>query len=117
METNLSPSSKLIDLEDTRAENSPRECPAHAWGLNSLEVNAKITEWMKIAGCVTLVWRRSSAEPSNIRSVILKPKISFDLLKNSLDSAMLSYNSLPIPGFCDPWPGKTNAFILFLYIC
>ena len=45
---------------------------------------------MKIAGCVTFVCKRSSGVPSNIKLVILNPKISFDLLNKFLDSDILS---------------------------
>ncbi|MNT69726.1 hypothetical protein D3C72_2080620 [compost metagenome] len=74
----------------TKAENSPKECPATISGLKSSKVLAKITECKNTAGCVTLVSFSSSAVPSNIISVILKPNISLAFSNNSLAKAEFS---------------------------
>src|SRR3546814_3907345 len=74
--TSFSPSSNESAPLATRAENSPRECPAAIEGLNPVpDVRAKITECRKMAGWVTLVCFRASSVPENIMSVIRKPKI------------------------------------------
>ena len=113
LETNTKASSKDKAPFATNAENSPNECPATISGSKSSNVLAKITECKKTAGCVTLVSFNSSAVPSNIISVIRKPKISFALSNSSLATAEFSYKSLPIPVNCAPCPGKTYAFIFF----
>ena len=84
LETNFKPSSNVNDPLATNAENSPSECPATISGLKlPPKVLAKITECKNMAGCVTLVSFKSSAEPSNMMSVILKPKIPLAISNNS----------------------------------
>ena len=77
--TKRRPSSKVSTLLATRAENSPKEWPATMLGWKSSSTEARMTEWRKMAGWVTLVWRRSSSVPSNIKSVILKSNIRLAL--------------------------------------
>ena len=95
-ETNFNPSSNDKAPFTTKAENSPKECPATISGFTSKTL-AKITECKKTAGWVTLVSFNSSAVPSNMISVILKPKISFAFSNNSFAKGEFSYKSLPIP--------------------
>ena len=110
--TSLRPSSNDRAPAATRAENSPNECPAVISGWKaSPRQSAEMTECRNTAGCVTLVWRRSSSVPLNIISVMRYPKISFAFSNSSFASGELSYRSLPIPTNCAPWPGNTNAFI------
>ena len=111
-ETNCNPSSNDNAPFTTNAENSPNECPATISGF-TFRVFANITECKKTAGCVTLVSFNSSAVPSNMMSVILKPKISLACSNKALASAEFSYKSLPIPVNCAPCPGKTYAFIFY----
>ena len=66
----------------------------------------------RMAGWVTLVVLRSSSEPSNIMSVIRKPRISLALSIISAALGELSYSSLPMPGNWEPCPGKTNALFI-----
>ena len=115
-DTSFNPSSNDIAPAATSAENSPSEWPATISGANSSPiVFANITECKNTAGWVTLVCFKSSGVPSNIKSVILKPKISFAFSNISRASALFSYRSLPIPTNCAPCPGNTNAFIFFSY--
>ena len=95
-ETNLKPSSNDNAPFTTSAENSPKECPATMSGFTSNTL-AKITECKKTAGWVTLVSFNSSAVPSNMISVILKPRISFAFSNNAAAKGEFSYKSLPIP--------------------
>ena len=91
LDTNTNPSSKERAPAATKAENSPKEWPATMSGWNaSPNVFAKITEWRKIAGCVTFVCFRSSSVPANIRSVMRNPKISFAFSNSSLARAFSS---------------------------
>ena len=116
--TNSKPSSNFRHLLETRADISPRECPATKSGLNfSPNASASITECKKIAGCVTLVCFKSSVVPLNIISEILNPRISLDFSNNSFETFLDSYRSLPIPGNWAPCPGNTYAFILFNFYC
>jgi len=109
--TSLSASSKPSVLLATRAENSPRECPATMSGLKFSMVEARITECRKMAGWVTLVCFRSSSVPSNIISVMRKPRISLAFSNRSRALLCPSYNSFPIPTNWAPCPGNTNACI------
>ena len=103
LETNFSPSSKVKTPFVTNADNSPKECPATISGLKpSPKTFAKITECKKIAGCVTFVSFNCSAVPSNIISVIEKPKISFAFSKYFCANEDFSYKSKPIPVNCAP---------------
>ena len=106
-ETKVKPSSKVSAPAATSAENSPSEWPATMSGAKSFTVLASNTECKKMAGCVTLVCFKSSAMPSNIISVILKPRIALAFSNNAFTLAEFSYKSFPIPGYCAPCPGKT----------
>ena len=98
-DTNFNADSKSNAPLATKAENSPRECPATISGRKSSpNVLVKITECKKIAGCVTLVCFKSSAVPWNMISVIENPKMSFALLNKSFARSDFSNNSFPIPG-------------------
>ena len=96
-ETNFNPSSNDNVPFATSAENSPKECPATISGLKSDNVFAIITECKNTAGWVTLVSFNSSAVPSNMTSVIRKPKILFAFSNKSFANSEFSYNSFPIP--------------------
>ena len=112
--TSASPSPKLSDPAATSALNSPRLCPATMSGWKrSPKHSAKTTEWMKIAGWVTLVCLRASGVPSNMVEAMSKPNTSLASAKRRLAKSDWSNRSFPMPGNWAPWPGNTNAFMRF----
>ena len=107
--TSLNASPKLKVPFATKAENSPSECPATISGLAFSIFLKAATECIKIAGCVMLVFFKSSSVPLNIILLISKPSISLASSNNCFAAALLSYKFLPIPLNCAPCPGKINA--------
>ncbi|MNY68683.1 hypothetical protein D3C86_2064850 [compost metagenome] len=83
------PSSKESAPAATNAENSPSEWPATILGEKSGDIFARITEWINIAGWVTLVCFSSSSVPSNMIFVISKPRISLAFSNNALAESEL----------------------------
>ena len=89
-DTRRRPSSNERAPLTTRAENSPSECPAVISGLKSGSDLARITEWRKTAGWVTLVCFSSSAVPLNMMSVMRNPSISLAFSNSSLAAGTVS---------------------------
>ena len=73
----------MINFSSNWADISPSEWPANMSGLKLSLINANITEWINIAGCVTFVCFKSSLFPLNIIFEMLKPKISLAIWNNS----------------------------------
>src|SRR5262245_52589038 len=105
-------SDKLNAPAATSAEYSPKLCPAtNAGALTPASLNARnaATETVRIAGCVFSVNCKSSAGPSKQSREIAKPNASSASSKTRRATGNFSARSFPIPGACEPCPGKIIA--------
>src|SRR6185369_2698533 len=96
----------------TSAEYSPKLCPATNDGAlipSSIIARNAATETVKIAGCVFSVNCKSSAGPSKQSREIAKPNASSASSKTRRATGNFSAKSFPIPGLCEPCPGKIIA--------
>src|SRR5205085_10251039 len=96
----------------TSAEYSPRLCPATKSGRGKPSASAALsaaTETVRIAGCVFSVNCNSSAGPSKQSLESAKPSASSASSKTSLAATYSAANSRPMPGDCEPCPGKMKA--------
>ena len=100
----------------TSAEYSPRLCPAMATGASSGARTLK-DRWMAIevatsAGWVFSVSPSSSSGPSQQSRERGKPRAASASAKAARASGTAAAHARPMPTFCAPWPGKTNAILL-----
>src|SRR3989475_2537223 len=95
----------------TSAKSSPGLCPATKSGVKPFSASTRntATEQVKIAGCVLAVSLRSSSVPSKHILEIEKPRASSASVKTAFAAGYFSARSLPMPGYCEACPGKTNA--------
>src|SRR5579859_1485548 len=95
----------------TSAEYSPRLCPATKSGFKPFSsATRKIaTEHVKIAGCVFAVSFKSSSVPSKHIFEMENPNALSASSNTARAAGYFSASSLPMPGYCDAWPGNTNA--------
>src|SRR5437016_14650302 len=64
---------------------------------------------VRIAGWALKVSFRSCSGPSKQRRLSPKPRMSSARLKTRQAVSDTSYRALPMPTYCEPWPGKTKA--------
>src|ERR1700758_4789334 len=69
------------------------------------------TEHVRIAGWVLAVCFKSSSDPEKHRFEIENPSALSASSKTARATGYLSASSLPIPGYCEAWPGNTNAVL------
>src|ERR1700688_880586 len=95
----------------TSAEYSPRLWPATKSGASPFSSSTRYVaiEQVKIAGCVFAVSFRSSSEPSKHIFEMENPSALSASSKTALADGYISASSLPMPGYCEACPGKTNA--------
>src|SRR5919202_6850780 len=102
----------------TRAVYSPRLWPAtNRGGCQLLPTDSTFSriaarqamETVRMAGWALIVSSSSSAGPSKHSCDSLKPRISSACWKTRRAAPDASYSALPMPTYCDPWPGKTYA--------
>src|SRR5437763_2185952 len=111
LRTNCTASANFREPAATRAEYSPRLCPATKSGARPFSASTRntATEQVKIAGCVLAVSLSSSSVPSKQILEIEMPSALSASLKTALAAGYLSASSLPMPGYCEACPGNTNA--------
>src|SRR5882762_4572369 len=95
----------------TKAEYSPKLCPATKSGVTPFSASTRCTatEQVKIAGCVLAVCFNSSSLPAKHICEIENPNALSASSKTARAAGYFSANSLPMPGYCDACPGNTNA--------
>src|SRR3989449_512295 len=113
LRTTLIASRKRIAPATTSAEYSPRLWPAASAGRRprSAQAAAAATLAVRTAGCVLAVSASSLSGPSNITRRRSKPRAALASSKTARAPAEASWNALPMPTDCEPWPGKRNAII------
>src|SRR5580704_9752352 len=62
-----------------------------------------------MAGCVLAVSFSSSSVPSKQILEMEKPRALSASSKTARAEGYFSASSLPMPGYCEAWPGNTNA--------
>src|SRR5271170_5116773 len=62
-----------------------------------------------MAGCVLAVSFNSSSVPSKQILEMAKPRALSASSKTARADGYFSASSLPMPGYCEAWPGNTNA--------
>src|ERR1700739_4558400 len=72
-------------------------------------------ETVKIAGWVFAVSFSSSSVPSKQILEMERPSALSASSNTARAVANLSASSLPMPGYCDAWPGNTNATFPILH--
>src|SRR5690606_30677739 len=110
-------SAKFSEPAATKAEYSPRLCPATRSGTIPPSEKAVYSAMLVVsmAGWVYAVKRSFSSGPSKQSLDREKPRASSARAKISRASWCASARSRPIPTFCEPWPGNRNAvFPMFL---
>ena len=111
------PSLKESALAATAALKRPCECPPNRRGeivpptsFNFSRIARKMaTEVVSTAGCVLCVVARSSSVLSKQSFATSIPSTLLASSKVARAASECSKTSLPMPGACDPWPGKTMA--------
>src|ERR1700736_6299277 len=95
----------------TSAEYSPKLWPATKSGASPFSSSTRYVaiEQVRIAGCVLAVSFRSSSEPSKQIFEMENPSVLSASSKTALADGYISASSLPMPGYCEACPGKTNA--------
>ena len=64
----------------------------------------------RIAGWALIVRSSSSAGPSAMRRLIEKPSAASARSMIACASGERSSSAVPMPTYCDPWPGNTKAW-------
>ena len=100
------------------ATSSPRLCPATQSGSSPIEVSSASTDRLcaASAGCAQRVsvsrcsWaaRWSSVKAGGGKTTSLRPRPAA-ASHTSWAAGTARARSAPIPTYCEPWPGKTNA--------
>ena len=114
LRTSRTASAKPSAPETTRAEYSPRLCPAQRSGLipRSVSTAAAATLAVRMAGWVLAVSASSSAGPSKQSRESGKPTASSALRHTAAAAGEASARRLPMPTDCEPCPGKRNAIFI-----
>ena len=94
---------------DAIAATVEEECAALLAWLDTVPL-ADLVSQEQVTGWVTRVCFSSSAVPVNMMDVMSKPSNTLALSNRSRARELASYKSLPIPGNCEPCPGKMYAF-------
>src|SRR5246127_92566 len=118
LRTNCTASENVSEPAATSAEYSPKLCPATKSGSNpcSAATRNTATEQLKIAGWVFAVCFNSSSVPSKHIFEMENPSAWSASSNTARATAYFSASSLPIPGYCEACPGKTNATFPMLFI-
>src|SRR5580692_9482589 len=95
----------------TRAEYSPRLWPATKSGVRPFSARTRwtATEQVRMAGCVLAVSLSSSSVPSMQILEMENPRALSASSKTARAAGYFSASSLPMPGYCEAWPGNTNV--------
>ena len=109
--------SKSIASAATAAAYCPAECPATDLGASvtpAASASSRIasryaTLVARIAGWAFTVRSSSSPGPSAIRRESGKPSVASARSITAAAAGDRSRRAAPIPTYCEPWPGKTNA--------
>src|SRR5713226_2507443 len=108
----MTASANESDPAATKAEYSPRLCPATKSGVakpvDSIARSAAM-ETVRIAGCVFSVNCNCSAGPLKQTSESANPSAASASSKTLLAAGKFSAKSFPMPAYCEPWPGKRYA--------
>src|SRR5262245_44671210 len=114
LRTNAAASPKLNAPAATNAEYSPKLWPATKCGRTpfSSRTRKSATDVVRIAGCVVSVNLRSSSGPLKHNREMGKSKSASASSKAARAVGNFSATSRPIPMYCAPWPGKTNAIFI-----
>src|SRR5690242_6665073 len=93
-----------------RAAYSPTEWPAAATGSMPLRCSSivRAIPTKHSAGCAFWV-RRSSSSPAAVSRRRSATPANDSHRSHSAEISSSSRSSLPMPGCCEPWPGKRNA--------
>src|SRR5712692_11878374 len=111
LRTNCTASENFSGPAATKAEYSPKLCPATKSGVTPFSASTRCTatEQVKIAGCVLAVCFSSSSLPAKHICEIENPSALSASSKTARAAGYFSASSLPMPGYCDACPGNTNA--------
>ena len=109
--TSRTPSSKARAPEATSAVYSPRLWPATTEGSTPTRSTASSTTRLatKVASWACSVALSSSASASSSSWATSRPTAV--LASSTSSHEGWSVHALPMPGFCEPWPGKVNEII------
>jgi len=101
----------------TSAEYSPRLCPATKSGRTPFpsRTRNRAVDVASMAGWVFSVSFSSSSGPSKHKREIGKSKALSASSNTARASANFDKTSRPIPAYCAPCPGKTNAIFIILF--
>ena len=109
--TSFTASAKFNVPAATKAEYSPRLCPATKSAPIRFSESAQSAamETVRIAGCVLAVSFNSSSVPSKQIFDMEKPSALSASAKIARAAGDFSASSLPMPAYCEACPGNMNA--------